>query len=123
MKAVLAALILALAASPALADRDGKGRGRDEARREQRLERKEQRGPKVQSPGRGRGRGQAAQGQGGWRRGQVLPPGYRRGVVGDPYRYGLYAAPRGHAWVRVGPDMYLMSKDSGVIREVVRDSY
>lgn len=121
MKALLAALILTLAASPALADRDGQGRGRNEARREQRLERKENRGPKAQAPGRGRGQG--AQGQGGWRRGQVLPPSFRRGVVGDPYRYGLYPAPRGHAWVRVGPDVYLMSKESGVIREVVRDSY
>ena len=58
-----------------------------------------------------------------WSRGQVLPSGYRGGVIYDPYRYGLYAPPRGHAWMHVGNDVYLTSLASGVIVEVLRDSY
>ena len=56
-----------------------------------------------------------------WRRDQVLPPAYRGAVIGDPYRYGLYAPPRGHAWIRVGGDVYLTDLDGGEIVEVLRD--
>lgn len=58
-----------------------------------------------------------------WRRGQVLPPDYRRSVIYDPYRYGLYAPPRGHAWMHVDNDVYLTQLATGVIIEVLRDSY
>ena len=58
-----------------------------------------------------------------WYRGQVLPYDYRRTVIYDPYRYGLYAPPRGHAWVHVGNDVYLTQLASGLIIEVLRDSY
>jgi Ni/Co efflux regulator RcnB len=58
-----------------------------------------------------------------WSRGQVLPYDYRRSIIYDPYRYGLYAPPRGHAWMHVGNDVYLTSLATGVILEVLRDSY
>jgi Ni/Co efflux regulator RcnB len=58
-----------------------------------------------------------------WSRGQVLPSELRRGVVQDPYRYGLYAPPRGHAWIHVGNDVYLTSLANGYVVEVVRDSF
>ena len=58
-----------------------------------------------------------------WNRGQVLPYGYRRSVIYDPYRYGLYAPPRGCAWMRVENDVYLTQLSSGLILEVIRDTY
>ena len=58
-----------------------------------------------------------------WYRGQVLPHDYRRYVIYDPYRYGLYAPPRGHAWMHVDNDVYLTQLGSGLIVEVLRDSF
>lgn len=58
-----------------------------------------------------------------WNRGHYLPREYHRYVVYDPYRYGLYAPPRGHAWLHVGNDVYLTALATGLIVEVLRDSY
>ncbi len=58
-----------------------------------------------------------------WNRGHYLPRQYHRYVVYDPYRYGLYAPPRGHAWMHVGNDVYLTTLATGLIVEVLRDSY
>jgi Ni/Co efflux regulator RcnB len=124
MKALAAALMLSVATAPVLAtaaDAQGRGNGRGQDRKEQKWEQRrgdgERRGPEAR--GRDRERAEARRL---WRRGDTLPPDARRGVVRDPYRFGLYPPPRGHAWVRVGQDMYLMAPN-GQVREVVRDSY
>jgi Ni/Co efflux regulator RcnB len=44
-------------------------------------------------------------------------------VIYDPHRYGLYAPPRGHAWMHVDNDVYLTQLGSGLIVQVLRDSF
>lgn len=59
-----------------------------------------------------------------WYRGDYLPSAYwGPSRFLDPYRYGLYAPPRGYAWMHVGNDVYLTALATGLIVEVLRDSY
>lgn len=112
---LLAALAVVAAPAGALADRDAHGSEPKPAKSDKpwkRSDRAEQRGDDAIVPLATRH----------WRRGQVLPPAYRRGVVRDHYRYGLYRPPRGHAWVRVGEDAYLTGP-RGQIVAVLRDNY
>lgn len=62
-------------------------------------------------------------GPGGWRRGQYMPPAYRGYVVPDLGRYRLRAPPPGYDWVEVGPDVYLVQRNSGLVLEAVPGGY
>jgi Ni/Co efflux regulator RcnB len=135
MKRILTALLaLTTLAAPVVASADDKGRGhkkghdkherhdrdwddRDDRRDERRAYRQGFR------DGRGYDRGYVHVQPRYWNRGQYLPQDFRRAVIYDPYRYGLYAPPRGHAWMHVGNDVYLTQLGSGLIVQVLRDSY
>ena len=122
--AVVISVALPLAA---VADQSGQGRGigRDKAEKTWKRESRDER--KVDPRAFREGRLSSRDGpppyrvHRTWRRGQVLPPPQRQAVIHDPYRYGLYAPPRGHAWVRVDNDVYLTQLGTGVIAEVLRD--
>jgi Ni/Co efflux regulator RcnB len=60
---------------------------------------------------------------GAWRRGQYLPPQYRGYRVPDLGRYRLRPPPPGYDWVTVGPDIYLMQRNSGLVLDVVPGGY
>jgi len=60
---------------------------------------------------------------GAWRRGQYLPPEYRGYRVPDLGRYRLRPPPPGYDWVTVGPDIYLMQRNSGLVLDVVPGGY
>lgn len=55
-----------------------------------------------------------------WRAGDRLPPDYRakRHVIAKPAMYHLHRPPRGHQWVRVGPDAVLVVIGTGVVIEL-----
>ena len=114
---ITALVALAVATAPVMVLADDQGRGPERRqekakkvwKREERADRRAARAPAAPA-----GRH--------WRRGEVLPPAYRGGVVRDHYRYGLYAPPRGHVWVRVGEDAYLTGP-RGQIVAVLRDNY
>lgn len=60
-----------------------------------------------------------------WRRGAYLPGYYRGGgyVVYDYGRYRLRPPPRGYYWYRVGNDYLLAAIATGLIFEVIANSY
>ncbi|HEY9218907.1 MAG TPA: RcnB family protein [Phenylobacterium sp.] len=58
-----------------------------------------------------------------WRRGAVVPYGYRSYYVQDPYYYGLQPAPYGHRWVYADGNFVLMSIATGLIAQVILGGY
>jgi Ni/Co efflux regulator RcnB len=62
-------------------------------------------------------------GYGRWRRGQILPPAYRGGVIYDYGRYHLRRPPRGYYWVQEGDDFVLVAIATGLIFEVIPGGY
>lgn len=60
---------------------------------------------------------------GGYRRGQVLPPGARDAYVPDPGRYHLRAAPPGYGWVGDGRNAYLTQRSTGMVLDSVPGAY
>jgi len=54
-----------------------------------------------------------------WRRGDYVPPAYRRYYVPDPYIYGLRAPPPGHRWVYLDNNVVLMSLATGLIADAL----
>jgi Ni/Co efflux regulator RcnB len=60
---------------------------------------------------------------GGWRRGQYVPAELRAHYVRDPAFFRVRQAPRGYAWIWCGPDILLVSMDTGLILDVVHDVY
>lgn len=60
---------------------------------------------------------------GGYRRGQVLPPGARDAYVPDPGRYHLRAAPPGYGWVGDGRNAYLTQRSTGMVLDAVPGAY
>ena len=54
-----------------------------------------------------------------YRQGEYLPPMYRGSVVQNPGRYRLRAPPPGYDWVGVGPDIYLMQRNSGMVLDTI----
>ena len=56
-----------------------------------------------------------------WRRGAVVPYGYRSYYVQDPYYYGLRSAPPGHRWVHADNDILLVTLATGLIADAVFD--
>ena len=57
--------------------------------------------------------------RGGWARGGFWPRGYGI-VIGDPFAYGLYAAPYGYEWMQAEDgSMVLVAVGTGVIADVV----
>ena len=56
-----------------------------------------------------------------WRAGDRLPQDYRarRYVIVKPAAYHLHRPPRGHQWVRVGPDALLIIVQTGIVVELV----
>lgn len=61
--------------------------------------------------------------QGGWRRGQYVPPELRTRLVRDPAFFGVREAPRGYAWIWCGQDILLVSMATGLILDVVHEVY
>lgn len=55
------------------------------------------------------------------RPGGYLPPGYRGGMVQDFQRYRLRPPPHGYAWVRAGNAFLLVSLVDGQIFDVIVD--
>lgn len=55
-----------------------------------------------------------------WRAGERLPRDYRakRYVIAKPAAYHLHRPPRGHHWVRVGPDALLVVSATGIVVEL-----
>ena len=59
-----------------------------------------------------------------WVRGERFYPVYGRSyVVGDWYRYHLSRPPYGYHWVRYGDDFLLVALGSGIIADVLLNSY
>ena len=58
-----------------------------------------------------------------WRRGDYVPPAYRRYYVADPYFYGLRAPPPGHRYVYLGNNIVLMSLATGAIADLLMNIY
>ena len=58
-----------------------------------------------------------------WRRGEYVPPAYRRYYVADPYFYGLRAPPPGHRYVYLGNNIALMSLATGAIADILMNIY
>ncbi len=57
--------------------------------------------------------------RGGWARGGFWPRGYGV-VIGNPFAYGLYAAPYGYEWMQAEDgSMVLVAVGTGVIADVV----
>ena len=57
--------------------------------------------------------------RGGWARGGFWPRGYGI-VIGNPFAYGLYAAPYGYEWMQAEDgSMVLVAVGTGVIADVV----
>ena len=55
-----------------------------------------------------------------WNRGQQLPAFYRaRAYQVNPHHYHLKPAPRGHQWVRVQNNVYLVQNTNGLISQIV----
>lgn len=55
-----------------------------------------------------------------WNRGQKLPSAYRnRSRVIDYRAYHLKQPPRGHQWVRVNDNAYLVQQSNGLISQIV----
>ncbi|CAO3438595.1 RcnB family protein [Azospirillum doebereinerae] len=54
-----------------------------------------------------------------WRAGDRLPRDYRakRYIIAKPATYHLHRPPRGHHWVRVGPDALLVVSATGIVVE------
>ncbi|MCG5240895.1 RcnB family protein [Azospirillum doebereinerae] len=54
-----------------------------------------------------------------WRAGDRLPKDYRakRHIITKPAAYHLHRPPRGHHWVRVGPDALLVVSATGIVVE------
>lgn len=77
----------------------------------------------FQDRGGGRGYGPGPGYGGGYRRGQVLPPGARDAYVPDPGRYHLRAAPPGYGWVGDGRNAYLTQRSTGMVLEAVPGAY
>ncbi len=53
-----------------------------------------------------------------WRRGAILPPYYRGGVIMDYARFHLRRPPPGYDWVQVGDSFLLVAGSTGVIYDV-----
>jgi len=60
-----------------------------------------------------------------FRQGERFDSRYARNyrVIGNPYAYGLRAAPRGEHWVRSGNDALLVGLVGGVIGAVVANAF
>lgn len=54
-----------------------------------------------------------------WGKGQYLPAEYRDVHIIDWRRHDLAPAPRGHQWVRVDRDAYLIETASGLIAQAL----
>ena len=99
---------------------NGNGRGRGgEGRAERNYEREDRVGPQRQAPP-GRYNLPA---QRGWGRGQYLPQPYRGGQIQDFGRHRLRPPPAGYDWVRVGPDIYLTQRATGLVVEAIPGGY
>ena len=121
--AALAALTLLAPLVEAVAQGRGNGNGRGrggEGRVERNYERADRgRGQRQMPPG----RYNAPQREGGWGRGQYLPPPYRGGQIQDFGRHRLRPPPAGYDWVRVGPDIYLTQRATGLVVEAIPGGY
>ncbi|HTI68271.1 MAG TPA: RcnB family protein [Caulobacteraceae bacterium] len=58
-----------------------------------------------------------------WRQGERLPPMYREGYVRNPEQLRLRTAPPGYDWVGVGPDIYLVQRSTGMVRDSIPGGY
>lgn len=58
-----------------------------------------------------------------WRRGAILPPGYRTRYVADPYFYNLRPAGPGQRWVYVDNNLVLMTVATGLIADIVANAW
>lgn len=58
-----------------------------------------------------------------WNRGQYLPGPYRGGQVPDPGQLRLRRPPAGYDWVRVGRDVYLTQRSTGLVVEAIPGGY
>lgn len=58
-----------------------------------------------------------------WERGYYAPSYYRGDVVYDYHRHGLRHPPRGYRWVRADHDYLLIAIASGLIADVIINSY
>lgn len=125
-----AATLLTPLASSAQGRGDGRGEGRwrnaerHADRNEARAAAREARGRDydrrdMPPPGFRRQPGPPPQARGGWGRGQYLPPTYRGAPVRDIERYRLRQPPMGYDWVRVGPDIYLTQRSTGLVVEAI----
>jgi Ni/Co efflux regulator RcnB len=121
--AAMAAATLMAPLADALAQGRGNGRGDDrrgERRAERSFEREAQRAPRGAQGDR---RAYQAPPPQGWNRGQVLPPPYRGGQIQDFDRHRLRPPPHGYNWVRVGPDIYLTQRSTGLVVEAIPGGY
>lgn len=58
-----------------------------------------------------------------WNRGQYLPGPYRGDQVPDPGQLRLRQPPAGYDWVRVGRDVYLTQRSTGLVVEAIPGGY
>ena len=58
-----------------------------------------------------------------YRRGQIVPQGYRGARVPDPGRYHLRGAPNGYDWLGDGRDAYLVQRSTGMVLDSVPGAY
>lgn len=107
--------------------RGGQGRGRDvrAAPREERgrVERRDDRQEERRYDPRGPQRPPGPRLDRGFGPGQILPPGVRGGQLQDFSRHRLRPPPPGYDWVRVGPDIYLMQRSTGLVLEMIPGGY
>lgn len=54
-----------------------------------------------------------------WGRGQYLPGPYRGGQIRNPNQLRLRQPPAGYDWVRVGRDIYLTQRATGLVVEAI----
>jgi Ni/Co efflux regulator RcnB len=122
-------LVFAIAAllllEPAVAGAQGRGREMRAAAREDRgrADRREERREELREERRGESRRlqrpPPMRQERSFGPGQVLPPAFRRGQLQDFTRHRLRPPPPGYDWVRVGPDIYLMQRSTGLVLETI----
>ena len=129
MRKMLVAALAALTLSAPLVDAAAQGRGGGNGRGrggEGRAERSYERGAGrwAQDPNMPPRRYNAPpQREGGWGRGQYLPPPARSGQIQDFSRHRLRPPPAGYDWVQVGPDIYLTQRSTGLVVEAIPGGY